>query len=303
MGQLNLVILAAGLGSRFKGNKQCVSVGPQGKWLLDYSIYDALKAGFKRIILVIREELRAEVTEHFCSVFGDDLNFELVVQDIDQLPENYKRPELRKKPWGTVHALWSIRNVIGPHDLFASINADDFYGREAFMQMTAELSILEEERVLSGFLMGYQLGRSLSAHGGVTRGICKLNEQRELLEIVECRDLVMTEEGKVESRSTSEYYSPNMLCSMNFWGFDARIFELLEASFVDFLKEHGHSVTSEFVLPDAVNMMVKDHKKMMAIPTNSRWFGMTFREDLAAIKKFLVDLEANNEYPTSFRLS
>jgi len=296
-----LVIMAAGIGARFGGGvKQLKQVGPGGELIIDYSVYDAIRAGFNKVVFIIRKDIEADFRE----VIGDrmericrKLNVAVcyAFQEKEDLPAGHECPEGRRKPWGTGQALLTCRHIVrGP---FVVINADDYYGR-SFERMMRYLKELPEGSEHAYCLTGYRLCNTLSDFGGVTRGICRTDAQNRLLQINETRNIVKTASGAAVK--TEEQLTPldMMACvSMNMWGFTPDLFVRLGSEFVAFLDQHGKELSAEFVLPDVIDTMLKKGGiSVQVLPTEERWFGMTYREDLPAVQAAFSELVQQGIY-------
>ena len=303
MKEKNLVIMAAGIGSRFKGGvKQLQSVGPMGECIMEYSIYDAIAAGFNRIVFIIRKDIEALFNE----AIGDRIRkvceerkveMLCVYQDLADLPDGFLCPQDRTKPWGTGHAVLACREKI--KGSFTVINADDFYGKEAYRLMADFLDSLPEGSAGSYGLAGFLLENTLSDNGGVTRGLCSVNEIGELTAINETPNLTKTEKGPaVADAQGIRYICGKTPASMNMFAFTQDIFVKLEEKFRMFLDEGGiDDPKSEFLIPVEIGKMIEQQEiKVKVIPTSGRWFGMTFSEDLPKVKAAIAEMSGNGEY-------
>lgn len=279
-----LLILAAGMGSRYGGLKQVEPVGPNGETILEYSIYDAIRAGFGKVVFVIRESFAKDFKARFELKLAGKIEIEYVYQEIDKLPKGFVLPEGREKPWGTGHAVLMARDVI--QEPFAAINADDFYGAEAYKVIA---DFLTQSKDASTYAMvGYQLDKTLSDYGSVSRGICVTDGSNLLTKITETHkirkenDTILCESG---SKETVEM-NGNETVSMNFWGFHPSVFENIENQFIDFLKGNIHLPKSEFYIPFVVFEMIKTGKaKVEVLKADSPWFGVTYQDD----KPFVIE--------------
>jgi NDP-sugar pyrophosphorylase family protein len=295
-----LVVLAAGMGSRYGGLKQVDPVGPSGEAILDYSVFDAVRAGFGKVVFIIRHDFEAEFKEKVGKKYEGLIPVDYCYQDINDLPAPYKVPEGRTKPWGTGHATRAARSVV--KEPFAVINADDFYGRDAFEQLARFLSNAADGAVLGFAMVGYKLELTLSENGSVARGICDVAADGTLKGVTEMTKLVKA--GDVaENRENPDAPVKVPLdarVSMNLWGFTPGLFTELEARFPQWLAENGAKEKSEWYIPFVVDELIKEGKATCKVlPTESSWFGVTYREDkpfvMAEIKK-LVDA---GEYPAN----
>ncbi len=295
---LTLVVMAAGIGSRYGGLKQVEPIGPDGEWIIDYSVFDGLRAGFERIVFVVRREIEAGLRERFDRSLAGRCEIEYVVQSLDDLPPGFTPPAGRVKPWGTGHAVWSCRDLIdGP---FGVINADDFYGEGAFESLAGFLA----REVRSGAdhaLIGYELSRTLTEHGPVTRGVCRVDEEGFLLEIVE-RHRVAERNGVVTSSEDGETWielPPDAPVSMNMWGFDEGFIAELSRGFPEFLAGRaGEIEAAEYFLPEIVGGLVAGGTaRVRVLPTDETWFGVTFREDVRRAREKLAERIGAGRYP------
>ena len=299
--KLSVVVLAAGMGSRYGSLKQIDPVGPSGEAILDYSVFDAIRAGFRKVVFVIRRDFEAEFKEKIGAKYGDAAEIVYCFQDMDDLPAPYARPAERAKPWGTAHAIRAARNAVS--EPFVAINADDFYGREAFAEMAGFLSggAKDGAGAKAHFAMaGYRLGNTLSENGSVARGICTIDAQgylagvRELTGIVPAGDCA---ENREEGRP-AEKLSLDARVSMNFWGFTPELFALLESRFPAWLEKNVSTPKGEWYIPFAVDGMVADGlADVRVLPVASRWFGVTYREDKPAVASSIRRLVDAGEYP------
>ena len=294
---LTLVIMAAGMGSRYGGLKQIDPVGPNGEIIIDYSIFDAISAGFNKIIFIITKELEAPFKEIIGNRISQYVDVEYAYQQLDDLPKPFKLPEGRTKPWGTSHAILAAKQLV--NEPFAVINADDYYGRETFLKVA---DYLREDSGKSAdkynFCMaGFRLLNTVSESGYVARGVCTVSDNGHLLDIIE-RTQIKTENGEIsfsENNGESwENLEPNSSVSMNFWGFTPHIFKELEVRFPEFLKKHGNELKSEYYLPTAVGELLAENKaQVKVLETSEKWYGVTYKEDkeevVAAIKKLTDD--------------
>ena len=298
MDELTLVVMAAGIGRRYGGLKQIEPIGPNGEWIVDYSVYDALRSGFARIVFVVRGEIEAEFRERYDDVLRAVCLVEYVVQSLDDLPAGFSPPADRVKPWGTGHAVWSCRNVIdGP---FGVINADDFYGRGAFERLAGFL-IRSDRGDAEHALVGYRLDKTLTEHGPVTRGVCRVGEAGFLLEIIE-RHRVAERDGAVTASEDGEKWVElprEATVSMNAWGFAGGFVDTLEERFPAFLAQHAADlVAAEFYLPVVVGALVAEGKaRVRVLPMDEAWFGVTYRGDVGRARVKVDELIEAGRYP------
>ncbi|HEY3371349.1 MAG TPA: sugar phosphate nucleotidyltransferase [Prolixibacteraceae bacterium] len=291
-----LLILAAGMGSRYGGLKQIEPVGPNGETILEYSVYDAIRAGFGKVVFVIRESFAADFKARFESKLAGKIEIEYVYQEIDKLPQGFVLPEGREKPWGTGHAVLMAKEVI--HEPFAAINADDFYGAEAYKVIAGFLSQSVQEEKYS--MVGYQLDKTLSDFGSVSRGVCQTDAHNFLTQITETHKIRQEGDSIVcesENKETEEI-SGNATVSMNCWGFHPSVFENIETQFVEFLQENLQIPKSEFYIPFVVFEMIKTGKaKVEVLKADSPWFGVTYQEDKPFVIEQIQQLTNRGVYP------
>ena len=301
----SLVIMAAGMGSRYGGIKQLESFGPDGEIIMDYSIFDAIKAGFDKIVIILRED----IYDDFMNIIGNrlmevtNIPVHIVFQSLNDLPEGYKVPDGRTKPWGTGQAILSVKEYID--EPFLVINADDFYGRDPYIksQIFLSNSILNLKKP-KFCLAGYTLENTLSDNGSVTRGICKCDDNGNLLSIeetfgIKCENNIVT---GTDSQGNKHILSLQDTVSMNMMGFTPAIFPMLEDKFITFLNKLSDNdpLKSEFLLPIAINEMLKDEViDVEVVKTNANWFGVTFKDDREQVKNSLKKLAETGVYPNS----
>ena len=292
-----LFILAAGMGSRYGGLKQLDGLGPNGETIMDYSVYDAMHAGFGKIVFVIRHSFEKEFREKVISKYADKIQVEVVFQELDYLPEGFKLNPDREKPWGTNHALLMGRSVI--NEPFGIINADDFYGRESFQILAGMLSTMSgKERQYC--MLGYLLGNTLSESGTVARGVCEIDNENYLTKVVE-RTQIERIDGVPcykEEDETWKNLTDTTPVSMNMWGFTPDYFELSEKCFIEFLNTNKDNLKAEFLIPTVVNDLVeKNEIKVKLINTPSVWFGVTYAKDRPEVVHRIEGLVEDGKYP------
>lgn len=293
-----LVIMAAGIGSRFGGGiKQLTRFGKGGELIVDFTIYDALRAGFNEIVFVIRRELEQD----FRTIIGERVSslvpVHYVYQEKTDLPEEFVCPEHREKPWGTGHAVYACRNVV--KEPFAVVNADDYYGPQTLHIIHDALLQMSDGDRIPGCMAGYMLRNTLSNYGGVTRAVCEI-ENGMLTGIQEVFNIEKADNGAQSvARDGERIDIPlNSTVSMNIWGFTPSIFEALEEEFFDFLKKNSHSRQAEFVLPTIVGKLIRRNRaEIRVLPTTDHWFGITFREDVPEVKTAFEGLFESGLYP------
>lgn len=291
-----LLILAAGMGSRFGGLKQVEPVGPNGEAIIDYTIFDAIRAGFGKVVFVIRESFAEAFKQKFEAKLSGKIEVEYVFQELDNLPAGFSLPEGREKPWGTAHAILVAKNVI--KEPFCAINADDFYGEKAYKVMAEFLNNSVKEDTFS--MIGYLLKNTLSEHGSVSRGICTVNEDDNLIRIIETTKIFKKDEAAVSiaEDGTETPLSGEEKASMNFWGFHPSIFKTLESKFVKFLETEIDKPKSEMYIPSVVfEMIEEDRVKVKVLEANSPWFGVTYKEDKPIVVDKINALIKQGVYP------
>jgi len=289
-----LVVLAAGMGSRYGSIKQIQGFGPGGETLMDYAVYDAIRAGFKKIVFIIRRDFASDFKEIFESKLKDRIDIDYVYQEMAGFTEGITIPEERKKPWGTAHAvLCAMEKVNEP---FAVINADDFYGYDAFEK--AQKFLLSECTPDRYAILGYDLLQTLSDNGTVNRGVCEVDADGNLTSIVE-RINVALKEGKVicDDDKQPKELPLNTSVSMNFWCFHPSIFQYTQKLFREFLRDNVKNPKAEFFIPIVADRFIKDGGTIRVITTHVPWFGVTYKEDAPDVEKRLKDLVEGGEYP------
>ena len=295
-----LFLLAAGMGSRYGGLKQLDGLGPHGETIMDYSIYDAIKAGFGKLVFVIRKDFEQDFREKIISKYEGHIPCELVFQSIDKLPEGFICPEGRQKPWGTNHAVMMGEDVI--NEPFAVINCDDFYGRDSYRVMGEFLSNLPEGSKNTYAMVGFRIGNTLSESGTVSRGLCGTDENQLLTSVVE-RTKIERREGEVKYIDDNGEWTAtpeNAPVSMNFWGFTPDYFGYSKSYFVDFLSDSKNmeNLKSEFFIPLMVDKLIKEGTATVKVlDTTSKWFGVTYPEDRQSVVDKIQALIDAGEYP------
>ena len=290
MKDITLLVMAAGMGSRYGGLKQLDAVGPSDETIIDFSVYDAIRAGYNKVVFIIREDFEKQFKEKISNKYEDKIKVEIVYQDLHDLPNSFSCPKDRSKPWGTGHAILAARNVIS--EPFAAINGDDFYGRESFKIISDHYS-----SVNSGFAMAaFQLDKTLSDYGSVSRGICEQN-LNQLVTVVETHGIKKSSAGNIECDRDISLLG-NELVSMNMWGFMPSIFDHLEKMFNEFLDENISDLKGEFLIPSVVNDLIeKNIEKVQVLKTKSTWFGVTYIEDKPFVKNQIKELIQTGIYP------
>lgn len=280
----SLLVLAAGMGSRYGGNKQLDQVGPSGETIIDYSIYDAKRAGFGKVVFVIRRDIEEQFREMFVNRLKDVIEIDYVFQELGNLPEGFSVPAERQKPWGTSHAILVAKDKI--KEPFGVINSDDYYGVDAFKTLYDFLTGDKDDN--NYCIVGYKLGNTLSDHGHVNRGVCRVTAKGLLENIVETRNIEKTPNGIFAPRAdgSRDQFTGEEIVSMNLWGFKTSCFRFLGMEFTNFLKEKINDPKSELDIPTSVDKFVKKGEiTIQILESASRWFGVTYRED----KPFVVE--------------
>lgn len=304
MKKTTLVIMAAGIGSRFGGGiKQLTSFGPNGEIIMDYSIYDAMEAGFNKVVFVIRRELEKDFKEIIGKRIEKIIEVEYAFQELTDLPEGIAFPEGRTKPWGTGQAILACKGLV--QESFAVINADDYYGKEAFRLVHDYLvnADAETKKRFSFCMAGFILKNTLSDNGGVTRGICLMDENQNLTGVKETRNIVKTPEGAavLEEDGSRRALDADHLVSMNFWGFTPDFIEELEKGFAKFLTElpEGKELKAEYLLPTIVDQLIReDRVDLTVLKSRDKWFGVTYREDVPSVIADFKKLLEEGVYPS-----
>jgi hypothetical protein len=279
-----LLVLAAGMGTRYGGNKQLDEVGPSGETIIDYSIYDAIRAGFGKIVFVIRHDIEDQVKERFVKKLKGKVEVDYIFQEITNLPEGVKVNQERQKPWGTSHAILVTEKKI--KEPFGVINADDYYGVESFKILHDFL--VDDKDPNSYCIVGYKMGNTLSDHGHVNRGVCSVGADGLLKKIVETRQIEKTSDGAQAPGTDSKMqkFTGNEIVSMNLWGFKPSCYSFLGSEFRNFINNNGMNLSAELDIPTSMDKFVKNGEITIKIlMSNARWFGVTYRED----KPFVVD--------------
>ena len=301
MKNTTLVIMAAGIGSRFGGGlKQLEPVGPNGEIIMDYSIHDALEAGFNKIVFIIRKDLDKDFREIIGHRIEKIADVAYAYQELDNLPDGFTKPADRTKPWGTGQAILVCQDIV--KEPFAVINADDYYGKEAFVKIHDYLISMQPSKDKFNFCMaGFILGNTLSDNGSVTRGICEIDSENHLLNVNETHDIIKTEDGAavMNADGTTAPLDPQSHVSMNMWGFTPDLFPVLEEGFIEFLSSLStDDLKKEYLLPIIADQLIKDGRAQVTLlETNDKWFGVTYKEDKASVTAAIKDLIEKGVYP------
>jgi NDP-sugar pyrophosphorylase family protein len=296
-----LVVMAAGIGSRYGGLKQMDPVGPGGEKIVDYSVFDARRAGFEKVVFVIRRDLEEEFRERIGRAIERHVDANYVFQELEPLPAGFRVPKGRVKPWGTAHAVAACRDVV--RTPFAVINADDFYGPSAFRLLGDHLRKAEKRKGAHDYcLVGYRLENTLSEHGHVSRGVCAATPDGYLREINE-RTRVRRRGQRVQYTDDGDTWidlAADSVVSMNMWGFTPSLFEELEKGFVEFLRERGSDPKAEYFLPARIGDLVASRRaRVKVLPTDEKWFGITYPEDRVLVEQAVTERVEAGLYPPS----
>ena len=284
------------MGSRYGGLKQLDGLGPHGETIMDYSIYDALQAGFGKVVFVIRKDIEKEFREKILSKYEGHIPVDVVFQSIDDLPEGFTCPDGRTKPWGTNHAVMSAAGVI--NEPFAVINADDFYGRDAFDVVARQLS---ESKPGEYSLVGFRVGNTMSPNGSVARGVCATDANGMLTDVAERKDIRYDEDGKIiftDENGVTCTLTPETPVSMNLWGLMPDYFDLSKREFTKFLKANADNPKAEMTIPDCMDGLIKNgDATVKVLDTTSRWFGVTYAGDRPGVVEKFAELHREGVYP------
>ncbi|OGV52514.1 MAG: nucleotidyltransferase [Lentisphaerae bacterium GWF2_44_16] len=293
-----LLVLAAGIGSRYGGLKQIDPVGPSGEIIIDYSIYDAIRAGFDRAVFVIRKDIEETFKEVIGSRYQGKIKIDYAYQELDKLPPGFSVPADRKKPWGTGHAILMCKDIIDTP--FAVINGDDFYGKSGFKVLADYLSSVQDGERAEYSMAGFVLRNTLSEFGTVARGVCYSNDSGFLESVEELTKIEKLPDGarNINEDGTFRKLSGNEIASMNMWGFTTSIFKHLETQFPEFLTANAANLKSEFFIPSVVNRLLKEDKaNVKVLRSTDSWFGITYKEDKPEVIKSINSLIENKIYP------
>lgn len=290
-----LVIMAAGMASRYGSMKQIQQFGPSGETIMDYSIYDAIKAGFQKVVFIIRKDFAEDFRNIFEPKLKGEIETEYVFQEMDKYLQGHSVPVERTKPWGTAHAILCTKDVI--NEPFAVINADDFYGNDSFKKAHDFLKTDCSEDVYA--IIGYQLANTLSEHGTVSRGVCELDANGNLAGIKERLKISRQDRVMVDDEGDSKTEIPeDAKASMNFWCFHPSIFSFVENGFKEFLDQNINNPKAEYLIPLVADQWIKAGEGVIkVIPTSARWFGVTYKEDAPVVQRNLTELVDNKSYP------
>ncbi|MDR1866523.1 MAG: nucleotidyltransferase [Bacteroidales bacterium] len=298
MAKPTLLVLAAGMGSRYGGLKQIDGLGPNEETIIDYSIYDAVQAGFGKVVMVIRKSIEDDFKQVFYRKYSGKINIEYVLQEIENVPEGAAYHPDRVKPWGTAHAVLMAADAV--KEPFCVINGDDFYGADAFRQMASFLTQQKNEDT-AYCMVGYQLARTLSDYGFVSRGICKTDENDLLLEVTECTQIKRI--GSVicykDAQEVNHPLPDKQIVSMNFWGFTPAYFKDLKESFGKFIRQNGNNLKAELYIPTVLSELIREKKaSVKVLSSTAEWFGVTYKEDRSYVVDRLKTLTTRGIYPS-----
>ncbi len=298
MAKPTLLVLAAGMGSRYGGLKQIDTLGPNGETIIDYSIYDAIRAGFGKVVMVIRKSIEEEFKQVFFKKYSGKIEIEYVLQEIEYVPEGMKYNPERVKPWGTAHAVLMADGVI--NEPFCVINGDDFYGAEAFKEMSGYLS-QQDNNDTNYCMVGYRLARTLSDYGFVSRGICVTDANDMLMKVTECTQIKRI--GSVicykDPQEVNQPLPDDQIVSMNFWGFTPAFFKDLRVSFENFIHANGDNLKAELYIPTVLSDFInKKSASVKVLSSNAEWFGITYKEDRSYVVNRLKKLTNEGIYPS-----
>lgn len=289
MKDITLLVMAAGMGSRYGGLKQLDSIGPNNETIIDYSVFDAIRAGFSKVVFIIRKEFEDEFKEKITNKYLGKIEVKFAFQDLNFLPEGFSCPEARVKPWGTGHAILTARDLI--NEPFVAINGDDFYGRQTF-KVVADFYENESE-IFS--MVAFQLDKTLSDNGSVSRGLCTL-KNGNLTSVIETHDLKKTN-NNIESDREIKLNGLEPV-SMNVWGFSPKIFEYLDYMFTAFLKKDGNKLDSEYLIPTVINNLIfSETENVHVLKSGENWFGITYVEDRSFVVEAISNLVKTDQYP------
>lgn len=290
MKNITLLVMAAGMGSRYGGLKQLDTVGPSGETIIDYSVFDAIKAGFTKVVFIIRKEFEQEFRSKISDKYAGKIEVEFAFQDVNALPDGFTCPPGREKPWGTAHAILTAADLI--NEPFVAINGDDFYGSESFKVVADHY----KEGSNNFSMVAFQLDKTLSTFGGVTRGLCTLKGDA-LDTVIETGDLKKI--GNYVSSDRDVELDGSEPVSMNVWGFTPALFDYLRPMFVDFLNSGGVEMKSEFLIPSVVNGLIRSgQENVHVLRSSSTWFGVTYKEDRPFVLGEIQKLIDNDKYPS-----
>jgi len=293
-----LLVMAAGIGSRYGGLKQIDPIGPNGETIIDYSVFDAIRTGFRRLVFIIRPDIEELFREKISSKYEKQAEIHHLLQELDSSLDGFSPPSDRKKPWGTGHAVLIAKDLID--DPFTVINGDDFYGPTSFKKMADYFSGSAEKEMEEYAMVGFILRKTLSEHGHVSRGVCSCDQNNYLKKIDELTEVHKKRNAayNIGQENKEHPLTGDEMVSMNLWGFQPSFFSYLEEQFGQFLKEHGNETKSEFYIPAVVDKLIREGEvRVRIIPTEERWFGVTYKEDKAVAVDRIKEYIAKGIYP------
>lgn len=296
---MTLLIMAAGMGSRFGGIKQIEPVGAHNELIIDYSIYDAKLAGFNKVVFIIRREIEKDFCESIFNRIKNHIDAEYVFQDLDDLPSGFTLPKERTKPWGTAHAILAARDVINAP--FCVVNADDFYGRTAYQKIADFFRTLGNKSNYKYAMVGYKLENTISEKGSVSRGICEVDQNSMVTEIVERLRIEKRNQILGYTLDGNDFYHlrPDSDASMNIWGFTPDIMPVLQQKFIEFLRVNSNELKTEYPIPTVIGDLLKEDKiTLRMLDTNDQWLGFTYPEDKTIVKSAIEKLNQQQIYPS-----
>jgi len=282
--------MAAGMGSRYGGLKQLDQVGPNGETIIDYSVYDAIKAGFTKVVFIIRKDFEDQFKSQITEKYSEKIDIAFAFQNLDDLPDSFLCPDGREKPWGTGHAILSAKELID--DPFVVINGDDFYGQESF-------NVIADYYNNGGnqfSMVAFRLDKTLSSHGAVTRGVCDI-KSKKLISIIETEDIEKKEKKILSNRDIT--FKGSEPVSMNMWGFLPSLFNYLSKGFIEFLNAEGNELKSEYLIPSVINNLIQNKlEEIHVLRSNASWFGVTYKQDKPEVKRKINELINSEIYPS-----
>ncbi len=290
MKNLSLLVMAAGMGSRYGGLKQLDQVGPNGETIIDYSVYDAIKAGFTKVVFIIRKDFEDQFKSQITEKYSEKIDIAFAFQNLDDLPDSFLCPDGREKPWGTGHAILSAKELID--DPFVVINGDDFYGQESF-------NVIADYYNNGGnqfSMVAFRLDKTLSSHGAVTRGVCDI-KSKKLISVIETEDIEKKEKKILSNRDIT--FNGSEPVSMNMWGFLPSLFNYLSKGFIEFLNAEGNELKSEYLIPSVINKLIQNKlEEIHVLRSNASWFGVTYKQDKPEVKRKINELINSEIYPS-----
>ena len=290
MKNLSLLVMAAGMGSRYGGLKQLDQLGPNGETIIDYSVYDAIKAGFTKVVFIIRKDFEDQFKSQITEKYSDKIDLAFAFQNLDDLPDSFICPAGREKPWGTGHAILSAKELI--HEPFVVINGDDFYGQESF-NVIADYYNNGGNQIS---MVAFRLDKTLSSHGAVTRGVCSTKNEK-LSSVIETENIEKKENKILSNRDIA--FNGSEPVSMNMWGFKPSLFNYLSEGFIEFLNVEGNELKSEYLIPSVINNLIQNKlEEVHVLRSNASWFGVTYQQDKPAVKRKVNELINSEIYPS-----